>query len=589
MPKKKKKPQEAQENMTPQEAQETTAAPKAQEAVDGRPLTAEEYAMLRTAAARKSGRPIEDISEKDALDILGIDMPDREELFSRATKRAVNRFFSNITAEQFAEIAAAAQQGESEYQQAMQAHKIGDKTAAEVLQDILADSFDNDPDIQQGFAALIAEARKALQNISLIQQSETYKRMKEGLARLAQIEREISESTTDLFKNLHLFSETTLTDEQIQQLERNTEEAKALLPYLKMAFREAQADPETAEKYAGITAAEIWELLGISTKGIDAPAGYEPLLERARQLKAEHDAAAETVAEIEQAAKDLPRIISNPTELLTYPLDKPNSKIWEMIARTKDNGQIGFDLEILTGKKGSKTEAVVYAGVNFDELGSNLTITRQLTPFDKRVYIAAAALFNGGNDIISATQIYRMMGNSGNPKGADIQKINDSLTKMGAARVYIDSTAEVEINKRYTAFKYDAALLPFERTSAYINNTLCETAIHLFREPPLITFARDRGQITGITRQLLESPVSKTEANLRLDDYLLERIGHMRNPKSKAPRKMLLATIYDRCHITSRSQKSRAPEKIKRYLDHYKKCGWIAGYTMDDESVTIQI
>lgn len=63
----------------------------------------------------------------------------------------------------------------------------------------------------------------------------------------------------------------------------------------------------------------------------------------------------------------------------------------------------------------------------------------------------------------------------------------------------------------------------------------------------------------------------------------------MRNPKSKAPRKMLLATIYDRCSIKSRSQKSRAPEKIRRYLDHYKKCGWIAGYTMDDESITIQI
>ena len=182
-----------------------------------------------------------------------------------------------------------------------------------------------------------------------------------------------------------------------------------------------------------------------------------------------------------------------------------------------------------------------------------------------------------------------MMGNRGNPNTEDLQKINDSLTKMGAARVYLDNAQEVQVNKKYARFKYDASLLPFERISAYINGQLVESAIHLFREPPLITFARERGQITGLTRQLLESPISKTDANLQLEDYLLERIGHMKSPKSKAPRKMLFSTIYERCGITTKKQRQRAPEKIRRYLDHYNKCGWIAGYTMDKDGVTIQI
>lgn len=282
---------------------------------------------------------------------------------------------------------------------------------------------------------------------------------------------------------------------------------------------------------------------------------------------------------------NLPRVMAAQTDRLAYPLDKPNSVIWNLLTGADPTGQLALKFD--TGKKGSKQDAIVYYGINFDELETSLKITKQLTPFDKRVYIAAAALWNGGNEILSATQIYKMMGNSGQPKAEQIKKINDSLTKMGAARVYIDSTKEAKTNKGYDAFRYDAALLPFERISAYINNTLTESAIHLFREPPLISFARARKQITTLTRQLLESPISKTDANLMLEDYLLERIGRMKSPNSKAPRKILFSTIYDRCGITSPKQRSRAPEKITRYLEHYKRSGWIEGYKMDADAVTI--
>ena len=134
---------------------------------------------------------------------------------------------------------------------------------------------------------------------------------------------------------------------------------------------------------------------------------------------------------------------------------------------------------------------------------------------------------------------------------------------------------------------YDASLLPFERISAYINGQLTESAIHLFREPPLVSFARERNQITTISRQLLESPINKTDANLLLEDYLIERIGRMKNTKSNAPLKMLFKTIYEKCAITTAKQKQRAPEKIRRYLDHYKKCGWIKGYKEDTDGIKI--
>lgn len=347
------------------------------------------------------------------------------------------------------------------------------------------------------------------------------------------------------------------------------------------AWREAVLD----SIIIGKTQEQLQEALDKLRQAWDS---YLTALEEAGKLtRAERDEASN---DLPLLAEELPRIIANPTDLLTYPLDKPNSKIWNLLAAADPNGQ--FTREIDTTNESDKKkgrEAIIYYRINFDELETGLRITKTLTPYDKRVYIAVAALFNGGNDVISATQIHKMMGNSGQPTANQIKKINDSLTKMGAARIYLDNEKEVNLYKKYTRFKYDAALLPFERISAYINNTLTESAIHLFREPPLITFARERKQIIDMPRQLLESPLNKTDPNLELDDYLMGRIGHMKSPKSKAPRKMLFSTIYEQCNIKTKKQQQRAPEKIEKYLIHYKKCGWIAGYTMDKDGVTIQI
>lgn len=276
-----------------------------------------------------------------------------------------------------------------------------------------------------------------------------------------------------------------------------------------------------------------------------------------------------------------PRIAATPPSKIEYPLDKINSNIWSLLENIDPSGQIPFATE----KRGTAKEATILYSINFDQLEPEVSITKKLTHFDKRCYIAVAALFNNGNPIISAAQIYAVMGNKGRPSAKDLQKVNDSLTKMAAARVFINNEQEITVNKKYNRFVYDAALLPFERISAFINNQLCESAIHLFREPPLVTFAKDRKQITTIPRALLESPISKTDANLRIDDYLIERIAHIRN--GKVNNKLLYATIFKRCGITEKKQRQRAPEKIRRYLEHYKKCGFIKGYTEAADGITI--
>ena len=282
---------------------------------------------------------------------------------------------------------------------------------------------------------------------------------------------------------------------------------------------------------------------------------------------------------------NLPKITARPVHSLDYPLDKPNSKIWNLLTTADPNGQLKLDIDV--SKKGSKQNAVVVYAINFDELPENVTISKTLTQYDKRVCIAYTALLNGGNDVFSVSQIYRQMGNTGSPSAAESKKINDSLTKMGIARIYIDNEKEAATQKKRTHFRYDGSFLPFERVEAYINNSFCEAAIHPLREPPIISFSRERKQITTIPRKVLESPISKTEANLRIEDYLLERISHMK--LKKAEPKLLYATIFENCDIKEKKQRQRAKDKILTYLKHYKKTGFIRDYEIKEDAIEFLI
>ena len=273
------------------------------------------------------------------------------------------------------------------------------------------------------------------------------------------------------------------------------------------------------------------------------------------------------------AVKNDPRTIARRAEKLLYPVDKVNSEVWNYLSGADPNGQIRAKL-----RTGRTDTYLVFFSINFDDLDPALKISKKLTAFDKLVYVATAALFQAGSDVISVSQIFREMGNSNRPAPNQIQKIWESLTKMRSAVITMDNQKEIEAGSKYESFSYDGQLLPFERISAYINGTLTDAAIHLFREPPLVQFARERKQVTTIPRKLLESEVSKTEASLQIQDYLLERIGRMkRDPK--APRKILFSTIYENCGIATRNQRSRAPEKVKTFLEHYTKCDWIKGYS----------
>ena len=280
----------------------------------------------------------------------------------------------------------------------------------------------------------------------------------------------------------------------------------------------------------------------------------------------------------------IPKVQAHRLAKIDFPIDKVNNNVWQLLEDTEDTkGQLKLSIDT-TPKKGSKKPVEVLYSLDFSSL-ENVSITRKLEPYDKRVYLAVAALFKDGSAVMSVQQIYNAMGYNGRMSATDIKKINAAITKMSGARIYIDNIAEHE-SLTYDHFSYDGALLPMERIQASINGQPVEAAIHIFREPPMVSFARERKQITTIDIKLLDTPLSKTNANIQLEDYLLEQIAYMK--KGQIRNKMLYATIYQRAGITEKKQRQRAPEKIKQILTHYVACGFIKSFEESGDGVTVQ-
>lgn len=274
-------------------------------------------------------------------------------------------------------------------------------------------------------------------------------------------------------------------------------------------------------------------------------------------------------------------------EKLEFPLDKINANIWNRLNEADKNGQL--TLTFAAEKRGSKKEANIIYSINFDELEkAGLSTVKRLTAFDKRVYIAANAMYNTGTDRATVSQIYATMGNSGRPGAKDIEKVYESLEKMRRLPITLDSTSEHSVYKNMPKFVYNGMLLPWESVDAIVNGQRADGVIHFFREPPLMSFAKERRQITTVPRELLQSPISKTDANLQIDDYLIDRIARIKKSGGKSSNKLLYSTIYENCEIKTRMQRSRAKDKITKYLDYYKECGFIKDFKEAADGVIIR-
>ena len=287
----------------------------------------------------------------------------------------------------------------------------------------------------------------------------------------------------------------------------------------------------------------------------------------------------------EEPKEKTPTAIIKRIEKLLYPLDKFNSNIWGL-TEDQTRGKVALNM----AKHGSGEKVIAHYTIDFDDTNKELKISKELEQYDKRVYTAISGIFIAGYDTMTLTKIHEAMGGVSKPSPKDLKKINDSITKMTTARISIDNEQEASLYN-YVRVKYDGALLPVERKRVIVNGKLTEGAIHVFREPPLMTFARERNQISIIPIKLLQSPINKTNSNLLIDDYLIRRIV---SNKSKKPFRILYKTLYEHAGIlkienenTVKSAKKRTKKRAQTYLEYYREQGFIKDFAVERDGFSI--
>ena len=310
-----------------------------------------------------------------------------------------------------------------------------------------------------------------------------------------------------------------------------------------------------------------------------------------------------TSEELGELVKEKLTVKGKGAELVIRPKDKVNRNIWIFNNDILDTMNENAPIEIDTSRAGSNDKASIMFRAYYGELAENdffgrleekLTELNYLNEYDKEVCIAAASVFYEYGDIMTLSQIHYTMGYNTKPNPEQLRKLKESLEKMRTLKIMIDNTSEHLAYSNIETFPYNGVVLPWESREICVNGQVTDAVIHLFREPPLMTLARKRNQITTISRSIQAAPFNKTPQNNILYDYLIDRITSIQreaNKKThknkKASNRILYETVFEHLQLADAKAKRRVKEKIEDYLKHFKKEKLIKNYKKDDEGVSI--
>ncbi len=103
--------------------------------------------------------------------------------------------------------------------------------------------------------------------------------------------------------------------------------------------------------------------------------------------------------------------------------------------------------------------------------------------------------------------------------------------------VYISNRPETENSKmKYGLFEANENLLMAREVTAKIKGKTIEDVLEILEKPIIMRLAESRNQITTVPIELLQSPISKTEAHLAILLLVCSGIPYQRTFPSPCPR-----------------------------------------------------
>ena len=357
-------------------------------------------------------------------------------------------------------------------------------------------------------------------------------------------------------------------------------EIKSLLPFLRIELEKAKRDPE----HADLSITDVLDNLNGGRVNEAKREISELIIERAQQARA--------------AA---PVITYTAPDELKLPIYKVTQDIFRNPAPVNDDKKkyIKVDVTRESEKRKDKPRIETKVVIDFTQVADASILPTGVSIDDLYTMCAAWQLAEVNDGLTTVSQIYQFLNNGKKPGNNDYEKINKSLDRL-TARLKIDNKAESNIYN-YAHFKYDGDLLHFDRCAAFVDGKFTDAAIRVLRVPALIEQAIERKQYTTVPAELIDVPVlSSTSQNTAYINYLICRIAQIKNEQSKNKGKsskelsdpgrsrIKLSTLYEKCINKGkpdaiRQERKRALPKIKKILEHFKECGYIAGYVFENE------
>lgn len=367
-----------------------------------------------------------------------------------------------------------------------------------------------------------------------------------------------------------------LDTDTIEELKAREKYIADLIPFISSELRKAAGNTE----YNNVTIEDVLNNTEVNGSAIDPKSKFAYILERAKESQL-------TAVKISS--------VTTP-ETTLFLTDKIHKSIFlDDNKPSEDNfniikGTINTNPADKKKRKAGAPDKTIGWYIDFRKLKDTGIIPADMTIKDLNLLVDTYTLAEVNEGYTTATQIYKYQHpNCKTVPVEGIKEINRRLTKL-SARLWISNTKEHEFYPNYPLFKYDTDILHFERVTAVINGKVTDSAIHVLKKPAIIEIAEQRKQITTINSKLITAiPMNRTEAVDTINNYLIGRISTMKN-QAKESRKILLSTIYQQCKIEGK-EKQRAPDKIKKLLNHYIDNEYIAAYKWNDSKgyITIEL
>lgn len=226
---------------------------------------------------------------------------------------------------------------------------------------------------------------------------------------------------------------------------------------------------------------------------------------------------------------------------------------------------------------------------------------KTISKFDMAILNGVISLIARGNIAITPAMAYRAVAGWGTehevtPKQEEAAQ--KSIERLRITFVQIDATEEVKAYcskkgiKGPKSWKYNDALLSCKageitqingkKVKAYLFDNYDKKGN--LKMPIIMEYAQISGQILALPMELSDMPVSATESNIILKNYLWVQIGAIRNTKTARRQEIAYEGIYKELGIDvstslGRKQAQRAREATASLLENWKKKGAIKGFS----------